>query len=277
MSATGTSTSHRSPAPSSRRATPVTSRWRSSTRRSGTRTRRLPLRRRYAATANSSGRSEMRLAFSTLGCSGWPLSEVAALARDSGWMGLELRAAADEPVHTGLTAARRAAARSQLDGIEVLCIASYVRVAAAGDDDSCVADALAHAQLAVDFGARAVRVFPGAPGPGPDADARAARRLAAIAARLPDGVEIWLETHDSHPRGVDVARVLAAVDHPRVRAIWDVLHPWRVGEALTISAAALHPYLAHVQVKDVASVEDRTPLPLGAGSIPLGDVLTLLR
>ena len=56
-----------------------------------------------------------------------------------------------------------------------------------------------------------------------------------------------------------------------------MLHPWRVGEALTISAAALHPYLAHVQVKDVASPEDRTPLPLGAGSVPLGDVLALLR
>ena len=219
----------------------------------------------------------MRLAFSTLGCSGWPLSQVAALARDSGWTGLELRAAADEPVHTGLTAAQRTAARAELDGLEVLCIASYVHVAAEGDDDSCVADALAHAQLAVDLGAQAVRVFPGATAAGPDADALAARRLAAIAARLPDRVEIWLETHDSHPRGVDVARVLAAVDQPRVRAIWDVLHPWRVGEALTISAAALHPYLAHVQVKDVAGPEDRTPLPLGAGSVPLADVLALLR
>jgi sugar phosphate isomerase/epimerase len=221
--------------------------------------------------------SAPRLAFSTLGCSGWPLSKVAALARDSGWTGLELRAAPDEPVHTGLTAARRSAARAELDGLEVLCIASYVRVAAEGDDDSCIADALAHAQLAADFGARAVRVFPGAAADGPDADALAARRLGAIAARLPDGVEIWLETHDSHPRGVDVARVLSAVDHPRVRAIWDVLHPWRAGEALTLSAATLYPYLAHVQVKDVASAEDRTPVPLGAGSVPLADVLALLR
>jgi len=217
----------------------------------------------------------MRLAFSTLGCSGLPLRDVAALARDSGWTGLEVRAAPDEPVHTGLTPAQRSAAVADLDGVPVVCIASYVRVAAPGD--SAVADALAHAHLAADLGAQAVRVFPGALQAGPRADALAVERLTAIAARLPGDVEIWLETHDSHPRGVDVARVLAAVGHPRVRAIWDVLHPWRVGEALTVTAAALHPYLAHVQVKDVASPEERTPLPLGAGSVPLGDVLALLR
>jgi sugar phosphate isomerase/epimerase len=216
----------------------------------------------------------MRLAFSTLGCSGLPLGDVAALARDSGWTGLELRAAPDEPVHTGLTSAQRAAAVADLDGVPVVCVASYVKVAAEGN--SCVADAVAHAHLARDLGARAVRVFPGAALRGPYADGLAVRHLTAIADRLPDDTEIWLETHDSHPRGVDVARVLGEVGHPRIRAIWDVLHPWRTGEALTVTAAALHPYLAHVQVKDVASPDERTPLPLGAGSIPLPGVLALL-
>jgi sugar phosphate isomerase/epimerase len=215
----------------------------------------------------------MRLAFSTLGCSGRPLHDVVALARESGWTGLELRAAPDEPVHTGLTGAQRAAARAELDGVPVVCIASYVKVAAPG----CVADALSHAALASDLGAAAVRVFPGADEPGPHADAMAVANLTAIAERLPDGIAIWLETHDSHARGTDVARVLGEVAHPRVRAIWDVLHTWRTGEPLTVTAAALHPYLAHVQVKDVASESDRTPLPLGTGAIPLADVLSLLR
>ncbi|NUT38155.1 MAG: sugar phosphate isomerase/epimerase [Hamadaea sp.] len=240
----------------------------------------------------------MRLAFSTLGCSGLPLREVVGLARETGWTGVELRAAADEPIHIGLSAEERAEVRAQLDGVTALCVASYVKVAAEGgpdgtaaegSDDPVVADALAHARLAADLGIPAVRVFPGAsapgtgklsPGaatPGPEADDRAVRRLTAIAGQLPDGVEIWLETHDSHPRGVDVARILQQVDHPHVRAIWDVMHPWRHGEPLTVSLAALHPYLAHVQVKDVLSPTERTPLPLGRGSIPLGDALALLR
>jgi len=231
----------------------------------------------------------VKLAFSTLGCSELPLPEVVRLAQETGWLGVELRAAPEEPIHIGLSPAERAEAKAQLDGVTPLCVASYVKVAAEGDDDACVADALAHAELARDLGIPAVRVFPGAEAPGtgklspgaaepsPEADDRAVRRLTAIAERLPEGVQIWLETHDSHPRGMDVARILQHVEDDRIRAIWDVLHPWRVGEPLTVSAAALYPYLAHVQVKDVLSPTERTPLPLGQGTVPLRDALELLR
>ncbi|MEV6970509.1 hypothetical protein AB0M47_35920, partial [Hamadaea sp. NPDC051192] len=107
----------------------------------------------------------MRLAFSTLGCSGLPLPEVVRLAQETGWPGVEVRAATDEPIHIGLSYAERAAARAELAGVTPLCVASYVKVAAEGDDDACVADALAHADLAKDLGIAAVRVFPGASAP----------------------------------------------------------------------------------------------------------------
>jgi sugar phosphate isomerase/epimerase len=225
------------------------------------------------------------LAFSTLGCSGMPLAEVVALARSSGWLGLELRAAADEPVHVGLSSAERAAARSVLErgGVTVLAVASYVRVASgAVSDAECVADAVAHAELARDVGAPFVRVFPGAEEAGEAADARAVRRLNAIAERVPEGVSVLLETHDSHPQGVDIARVLRGVvggagSPGKVGAIWDVLHPWRTGEPISVTREALAPFLRHVQVKDVLSPVERTPLPLGAGSIPLGELYAALR
>src|SRR5437667_441770 len=153
--------------------------------------------------------SSWPLAFSTLGCSGLPLADVVELAQSTGWLGLELRAADDEPVHVGLSAAERSAARAALAGVELLAIASYVKVANNEiSDEACVADALAHAALAADLGAPYVRVFPG--GVEGD-DVAAVRRLRAIAAQLPEGVDILLETHDSHPRGVDNARVLSLV------------------------------------------------------------------
>jgi sugar phosphate isomerase/epimerase len=214
------------------------------------------------------------LAFSTLGCSGLPLADVVALARSSGWLGLELRAADDEPVHIGLSSAQRADTRRILEdgGVVPLAVASYVKVAN-GDvsDAACVSAALRHAELATDIGAPYVRVFPGAAESGAEADDRAVRRLAAIADQLPDDVTILLETHDSHPRGADIARVLGQVTG-HVAAIWDVLHPWRFDEPLAVTAAALAPYLAHVQVKDVASAERRTPLPLGDGTVPLAEL-----
>ena len=71
------------------------------------------------------------LAFSTLGCSGLPLADVVELARSTGWLGLELRAADDEPVHVGLSPQERIAARELLEagGVTVLAVASYVKVA----------------------------------------------------------------------------------------------------------------------------------------------------
>ncbi|NUR60394.1 MAG: sugar phosphate isomerase/epimerase [Catenulispora sp.] len=229
------------------------------------------------------------LAFSTLGCSGMPLPEVVELARSTGWLGLELRAAEDEPVHVGLSARERAAARAVLatGGVTTLAVASYVKVALGGiSDEECVTDALAHAELARDLGAPFVRVFPGAEEPGDEADTRAVRRLNAIAGQLPDGVSVLLETHDSHPQGVDIARVLSRVagaasgsasGSGNIGAIWDVMHPWRTGEPIAVTRRVLAPYLKHVQVKDVLSATERTPLPLGAGSVPLREFYAALR
>jgi sugar phosphate isomerase/epimerase len=211
-----------------------------------------------------------RGAFSTLGCSGRPLAEVVRLAREGGWDGLELRAASGEPVHVGLTPAERVEVRGTLaaGGVTPLAVASYVEV-----DDPRLCDAavveetLAHVALAADLGAPFVRVFPG----GPSLDGAALRRLRAIAARLDEhpGVAVAVETHDSRATGSAVAELLAPVDHPRLRAVWDVQHPWRAGEAVRDTLDALGPFLAYVQITDARSDDDVTPCLLGTGVLPL--------
>jgi len=90
------------------------------------------------------------------------------------------------------------------------------------------------------------------------------------------GVRVLLETHDSHRTGAAAARVLGLVGHRRVGALWDVLHSWLGGEEPVDTHAALAPHLGYVQVKDVASAEERTPLPLGAGTLPLAAALATL-
>lgn len=90
-----------------------------------------------------------RLGFSTLGVSGAPIAEVATLAIESGWRGLELRSSTNEPVHVGMTARQVAAARRDLVGTVVLAIASYVQFASPEhSDEEIVAAALAEAELA---------------------------------------------------------------------------------------------------------------------------------
>ncbi|MEV7790808.1 sugar phosphate isomerase/epimerase family protein [Streptomyces sp. NPDC087512] len=223
----------------------------------------------------------MKLAFSTLGLPGQPLSEVLRLATAHGYHGVELRAHPEEPVRPDLTPEERAdvAAAFGAAGVEVLGVAGYARVAAPGDDDAVVAEIRALLDLARDLGAPYVRVFPGGdPGQTPEeADATAARRLGTAAEYATDaGVRILLETHDSHRTGADAMRVLGLVGHRQVGALWDVMHTWLGGEQPTDTYAALSPHLGYVQVKDIASPDDTTPLPLGAGVLPLAECVEVL-
>ncbi|MEO7125743.1 MAG: TIM barrel protein [Nakamurella sp.] len=239
------------------------------------------------------------LAFSTLGAPGWSLQEVADWAVQHGFSGVELRAAAGEPVHAGLTPMERRDARALLAdaGVHPLAIASYVTVAdPATDDGPVIAAGIAHGVLASDLGAEFLRIFPGGPAVSSKpsdaandtahdtahdvindaADAAAIRRLRAIQLGLADtSVTVALETHDSHSGGRDVARILHQC--PGVAAIWDILHTWRAGETPAQTVTALGKALAYVQVKDVASREDLAPLIPGAGILPLNSVANALR
>ncbi|MCA1220280.1 sugar phosphate isomerase/epimerase family protein [Streptomyces sp. 8L] len=223
----------------------------------------------------------MKLAFSTLGVPGMPIPEVAELAVSAGYQGVELRGHPEEPVHPGLGAAERASVVKEFAraGVEILTVAGYARAADVTVPDSAFRDEVdGLLRLARDLGASYVRVFPGGGDTGgQEADDTAARRLGAAAEAAADhGVRILLETHDSHRRGVDAERVVAAVGHPQVGVVWDLMHTWLGGEPPEVTRATLGPYLGYVQVKDIASAEDTTPLALGAGVLPLGECLGTL-
>ncbi|WP_406466837.1 sugar phosphate isomerase/epimerase family protein [Streptomyces sp. NBC_01594] len=222
----------------------------------------------------------MKLAFSTLGVPGMPVSDVIRLAVEHGYQGVELRAHPEEPVHPGLSSSERADVADEFKrgGVEILTVAGYVRVAAEGDDQPVLDELAGLVELARDLGASNVRVFPGGGGLDSDtADANAARRLGAAAPYAADmGVRILLETHDSHRAGVAVARVVGTVGHRQVGALWDIMHTWLAGEEPVASHAVLAPHLGYVQVKDIASADDVTPLPLGAGVLPLRACLDTL-
>ncbi|MFI6653001.1 sugar phosphate isomerase/epimerase family protein [Streptomyces sp. NPDC050529] len=222
----------------------------------------------------------MKLAFSTLGVPGLPVSEVIRLAAEHGYQGVELRAHPEEPVHPGLSKAERADVADEFKrgGVEILTVAGYVRAAAEGDDQPVLDELAGLVELAHDLGARNVRVFPGGGDQDPaTADATAARRLAAAAPYAADlGVRVLLETHDSHRAGVDVARVVGTVGHGSIGALWDIMHTWLAGEEPVASHAVLAPHLGYVQVKDIASTEDTTPVALGAGVLPLRECLDTL-
>ncbi|TYB42081.1 sugar phosphate isomerase/epimerase [Actinomadura chibensis] len=219
----------------------------------------------------------MAYAFATLGVPGMPLPEVLALAARTGYAGLELRCAEGEPVEVSMPAARRrrAAEAFRDAGVAALSLASYLKIAAPGPDAPVIDAVRRHLELAADIGAAHLRVFPGggAAFPGGGAVRRAAARLRAVAAEArAHDVRILVETHDSHPRGRDVAALIAA--SPGVGAIWDVMHPYLSGERPEATLAALGDRLAYVQVKDASP--SRAPVQLGTGVLPLREIGRLL-
>ncbi|MEU9256155.1 sugar phosphate isomerase/epimerase family protein [Streptomyces sp. NPDC048270] len=219
----------------------------------------------------------MKYAFSTLGLPGSTIDRSAALAAAHGFQGLELRAHPEEPLHTATPASERKAALRTLRaaGVSAIGVAGYTKVAAAGEDEPVLAELRALVQLAVDLEAPSVRVFPGGAAlPEPFADTQAVRRLRAAAPFAErQGVRILLETHDSHRTAAAAARVLDQVGHPGAGALWDVLHTWLGGESPSDSMHTLGQHLGYIQVKDVASAQELTPLGLGAGVLPLAEAV----
>lgn len=234
------------------------------------------------------------LAAATLGAPGESLPQVLQMLAATGTRLLELRAAPGQlaDVELGRADRRRLLVQLRSAGVRVLAVSSYVRIGAPGDDDAVAADLLAHLRLAADLEAPYLRIFPGGPPSDqvsnppepPSADARIVHRLAMAGDAIRHlGVRPVLETHDSHPRGRDVARALGELDRVqpdhRVGAIWDVHHPLLAAEAPADTARWLGPYLlqdrGYVQIKDVREPDD-TPAAPGEGRLPLSTVADAL-
>ena len=218
------------------------------------------------------------IAVSTLGCPDWELDRILSAAGEYGYDAIELRGygpTLDLPLAEPFTPANRAASHRRFSdaGIAVCCVSSS-GVATQGN----LEHVRAHVELASALGCPVVRVFGGAL----DKEMTAADALAAAAENLrafgdaaqAEGVKIVLETHDSFSTGRSVADLIAAADHPAVRSLWDLHHPFREGEPIHDTAACLNPTLGHVHVKD--SIPDRGYCLLGEGDIPVYPMLELI-
>ncbi len=221
-----------------------------------------------------------QFAVSTLGMPGIPVRDAARIAKAHRCTGLELRVHPDEEVHLGLPASAVDGVRALLDSenLAISCLAGYAKVAAPGPDRPVVDELKALITLAHRLGAPQIRVFPGGE-PGTSGDGTAEPRIAAVLDELRDArVRLLVETHDSHPTGAAARSLVDGFEAPDLAAVlWDAVHPWRAGEEPAVTRDVLGPYLGYFQVKDVPSRETPTPVPPGAGAVPLGECGDLLR
>jgi sugar phosphate isomerase/epimerase len=230
----------------------------------------------------------MRLAFSTLACPAWSLDQIFEAAPRYGYDGIEMRILAGEVLTPALPAMIRQQVRtmSRRMAIPIICVDTSVSV---GQTDSTtraaqLQDGLAMLALAAQWEAPAIRIFTFIP---MGADSTTAfnaavdgwSQLAVRGAEL--GIKVLVETHDPIATGAGVASLLNAIPNLAAGALWDMLHPYRLGETPETTLSALGKRLHHVHVKDGQQPVDggsTWPLTLlGEGSVPVPHILRLLQ
>ena len=226
------------------------------------------------------------LAFSTLGCPAWSFEHAATQAAKSGYQALEVRIYNGDIIPADLSQSERADVRRIMaqTGVGIIGLGASTRFAFpdAAERQANVDQLIQYIELAADLGVPLVRTF-GSPGEitisMSDAINYAADALNAVAPtaeRL--GVTVALETHDAFCKGVDVAAALAQVESDHIGAIWDVHHPFRMGEDIETTWRVLGPRIKHVHIKDGVRRADGSwqLVLLGKGEVPCRQVVELL-
>ncbi|HET9083827.1 MAG TPA: sugar phosphate isomerase/epimerase family protein [Candidatus Limnocylindrales bacterium] len=231
------------------------------------------------------GTSRPRLAFSTLACPEWDATAVVQHAAAGGWDGIEWRGGPEGTIRTEWTAERRVALRRAMDDARLASIAVTTYTDLISGDSAVVRasiiDAAAHAELARDLGAPAIRVFLGErddDAPPAKLERRAVDGLAELLERVrPFGVTVALEPHDDHVHSDRIRPILDALPDPALGVVWDIGNAWSVGEDPSIGIAAYQGRIAWVQVKDGTGIGPTWRLcELGEGDVPVHRALSSL-
>ncbi len=226
------------------------------------------------------------LIFSTLGTPDWSLERAVQQAVTDGYAGLEVRVLDGQIIPADLPAQRGAEIRALMrqNGLVIAGIGASTRFSSpdAAERRKNQDELRRYLELANDLESPMVRTFGGNVAEGHTIEETidwVAEGLAGVMESAEaQGVTVVLETHDAFCRGQEVAAVLAQVEHPRLQAVWDVHHPYRMGESVADTWNFIGQRLAHVHIKDARRKPDGDwqLVLLGEGEVPNREVINLL-
>jgi len=228
----------------------------------------------------------IKLAFSTLGCPNWQLSQIVENAERLGYDGVELRAVGgtlDLLSRPEFTSRNVSASREQFAdrNLEVCCVDTSCNFHSTDrkERSSQVDLALKHAELAAALRAPVIRVFPDKIQVGATREETRdyiVQSLIEIARRLPDGVAVALETHGDFAKTESAREVVNLVNHPQVRLIWDVANSVAAGDSIEQASQTVQPFLSHIHLRDAQPVSDSEhwlPVLAGNGNVSFEETL----
>ena len=226
------------------------------------------------------------LAWSTLGSPGWSFEQTVEQAAANGYGALEVRMLDGQIIPSNLSAERRRQMKAVLQqhNIRIIGLGLSTRFSSpdSAERQNNVDELRRYLELANELEAPMVRTFGGNVIDGQSIEQTidwvAQGLLAGVATAEAQGVTIVLETHDAFCRGAEVARVLTQVDSPSVAAVWDIHHPYRMGESIEETWRLIGSRVKHVHIKDGIKRADGSwqLVLLGQGELPCQETIKLL-
>lgn len=218
----------------------------------------------------------MKIAFSTISCPDYTLPQIAEAVHRYGYDGVELYALEGQRLLPDLLSARLHEVQGALQNVPIVSINSWAKLSSPDAEiRQAQADLIEQSlQLAAALNCPLVKTF-GGELPADLAPATVfdymAETIAALAERGEQlGITLVLETHDGFSRGALVAELLQRVDHLHFAALWDVHHPYRMGEAVSDTDSYIGHRVRHMHVKDaVRAGEGWRFVLLGEGELPV--------
>ena len=231
----------------------------------------------------------IKLAFSTLGCPNWQLTQIVENAERLGYDGVELRAVSgtlDLLSRPEFTSRNVRSSREQFAdrNLEVCCVDTSCNFHSTDrkERSSQVDLALKYADLAAELRSPLIRVFP-------DKIQNGATRqetldyivesLIEIAQRLPAGVTVALETHGDFAKTESASEIVNLVNHPQVKLVWDVANSVAAGDSIEHASQTVEPFLCHIHLRDARPVESSEhwlPVLAGEGKVSFEDTLNAI-
>ncbi len=231
----------------------------------------------------------MKLSFTTLGCPEWTLREIVENAAQMGFDAVDFRGLLEDvdisrrpEFTTGLNETRQLFADHGV-AISGIAISARYAVVDPAEKQAHFDETRRNMELAARLGVGILRVYGGRVPQGYTVDTimpivvENLRQMAHEAEQY--DVILAVETHDNWTDSAVCARLMAQVDHPRVRVLWDLHHPFRAnGEPPEFTYANLAPYTVSIHVKDSLPTEGggHAYVLLGEGDVPLKTMLDML-
>jgi sugar phosphate isomerase/epimerase len=231
----------------------------------------------------------MKLSFTTLGCPDWTLRQVVENAAKMGYDGVDIRGILEDvdvssrpEFTTGLNETRALFADHGV-AISGIAISARYAVVHEAEKQRHFEETRRNMELAAKLDTHILRVYGGRVPDGYTVDSimpALVENLRAIGDEAEQyDITLALETHDDWTDSGVFRRLMDEVDHPRVRVLWDLHHPFRTtGEAAVVTYSNLAPYTVSIHVKDSVPNPDgsHTYVLLGEGDVPLKLMLDML-